>query len=133
MNLKKVILLIISLGIMMNPVITTAQVGNIDELAVKNLSGDVSASWEEAKTIWRQMYDTVKPLWDRHIGVRINPIWNAIKRWADVQMTILRDSFSQEKKKAEEVIKNESKQAGESVSKSIWQTILETVGWERTQ
>ena len=133
MNLKKIILLITSLGIVMNPVMATAQVGSIDELAVKDLSEDVSTSWGEAKTIWRQMYDTARPIWDRHIGGRITPIWNAIKRWADVQMTILRDAFSQEKEKTREVIKKEAKQAGESVSKSIWQTIMEAVGLERTQ
>ena len=133
MNLKKIILLIISLGIVINPVMGTAQVGSIDDSAVKNLSEDVSASWGEAKTIWRQIYDTVRPLWDRHIGAGIAPIWDAIRRWLDVQATILRNAFRQEKEKAEEVIQNESKQAGESVNKSIWQTILEAVGRERTQ
>ena len=132
MNLKKVIFLII-VGIVMNPVITTAQVGGIDELAVKDFSEDVSASWGDARTIWRQIYDTVRPLWDRHIGWKITPIWDATKRWVNTQVTILKNVFREDRKKAEEVIKEETKQAGESVSKSIWQMILETVGWERTQ
>ena len=133
MNLKKVILLIIGLGIVMNPVMAIAQIGSIDDSAVKDFSEDISASWGEAKTIWRQMCDTVRPLWDRHIGGRIAPISNAIKKWVNTQTSILRDIFTQEKEKAGEVIKEEAKQAGESVSKSIWQTILEAVGWERTQ
>jgi len=67
-------------------------------------------------------------LWDRHIGWRIPPIWNIIKRWIDAQIAILKGVFKEEAEKAGEIIKEEAEQAKEGVSKSIWQMILEAIG-----
>lgn len=126
--MKKVILLILTLGVVINPVTATAQIGNVDDSTVEEFSEDVSKSWGEAKTIWRQIYNTAKPFWDRHIGWRIDPMWDAIKRWVNVQISILKDAFKDDAEKAGEVIKEEAGQAGESVSKSVWQMIMDSVG-----
>jgi len=128
MNWKKAILLMLSLGIIINPVLVTAQVGSIDDPAVEEFAKDVSESWRKAETIWGQMYNIIRPLWDRHIGGIIAPLWSDIKKWFDAQITILKGAFREETEKAGEVVKKEAEQAKESVSKSIWQMILEAIG-----
>jgi len=127
MNWKKALLLMLSLGIIINPVLVTAQVGSVNDPAVQELTRDVSESWREAETIWGQMYNIIRPLWDQHIGGIIAPLWSDIKKWFDGQITILKSAFREETGKAGEIVKKEAEQAKEGVSKSIWQIILEAI------
>jgi hypothetical protein len=121
MNWKKIILSILILGIVINPI---PVVGQVNDLAVEKFSEDVSKSWKEAKKIWGQMYNIARSFWDQNIGWRVAPIWDTIKRWVDDQVTILKNAFREDTERVEEA----AKEAGKSVSKSIWQMILEAIG-----
>ncbi len=120
---KKLFVIILVAGLMI-PVSIVGQKGAIDD----EFSREVSESWEEAVTIWGQMYDTARSFWYRHLGWRLAPVWNRTKRWIDGQVAILRDALREDTERAGEAIKEEVTQTGESVSKSIWQMILEAAG-----
>ena len=121
MKTKKIILIFLLAIITINSSIfffqpiQAEQIPNPDiDQVLEEFPKDVTESWKEAETIWKQMYNVIISVWNQQIRWRVQPIWdrvsNQIENWIERQFNTLRKAFVDEKEKTEKVIREKTEE-----------------------